>query len=43
MGWHKIDPQTGEPAKDAHSALSREPDFVLLERFHFMCSGSRNV
>lgn len=30
MGWHKIDPQTGEPAKDAHSALSREPDFVLL-------------
>lgn len=30
MGWHKIDPKTGAPAKDAHSALCQPPDFVLL-------------
>lgn len=30
MGWYKIDPRTGAPAKDAHSALSQPPDFVLL-------------
>ena len=30
MGWWKIDPRTGAPAKDAHSALSKPPDFVLL-------------
>ena len=30
MGWWKIDPETGMPAKDSHSALSRPPDFVLL-------------
>jgi hypothetical protein len=30
MGWHKIDPRTGAPAKDAHSNLSKPPDFVLL-------------
>jgi hypothetical protein len=30
MGWHKIDPKTGAPAKDAHSKLSQPPDFVLL-------------
>src|SRR5262249_55050536 len=30
MGWHKIDPNTGAPAKNAHSALSQPPDFVLL-------------
>jgi hypothetical protein len=30
MGWHKIDPRTGAPAKDAHSAVSQPPDFVLL-------------
>jgi hypothetical protein len=30
MGWWKIDPDSGAPAKDAHSALSRPPDFVLL-------------
>jgi len=30
MGWWKIDPDSGMPAKDTHSALSRPPDFVLL-------------
>jgi hypothetical protein len=30
MGWWKIDPETGMPAKDARSALSRPPEFVLL-------------
>jgi hypothetical protein len=30
MGWWKIDPETGFPVKDAHSALSHPPDFVLL-------------
>jgi hypothetical protein len=30
MGWHKINPNTGAPAKDSHSALSKPPDFVLL-------------
>lgn len=30
MGWHKIDPKTGAPAKDAQSALSQPRDFVLL-------------
>ena len=30
MGWHKIDPETGKPAKNAPSALSQPPDFVLL-------------
>lgn len=30
MGWWKIDPRTGAPARDARSALSRPPDFVLL-------------
>jgi hypothetical protein len=30
MGWHKIDPKTGKPAKNSPSALSQPPDFVLL-------------
>jgi hypothetical protein len=30
MGWWRIDPETGMPAKDARSALSRPPDVVLL-------------
>ena len=30
MGWYKIDPASGAPAKDAPSALSQPPDFVLL-------------
>jgi hypothetical protein len=30
MGWWKIDPETGAPAKDARSTLSRAPEFVLL-------------
>jgi len=30
MGWWRIDPQTGMPLKGASSALSRPPDFVLL-------------
>src|SRR5262245_27586364 len=30
MGWWRIDPATGEPAKDAQSSLSRPPEFVLL-------------
>jgi hypothetical protein len=30
MGWHKIDPKTGAPPEHAQSALSRPPDFVLL-------------
>jgi len=30
MGWHRIDPKTGEPVKGGHSALSKPPDFVLL-------------
>jgi hypothetical protein len=30
MGWWKIDPETGMPLKDAPSALSRSPEFVLL-------------
>jgi hypothetical protein len=30
MGWWKIDPETGEPAKDKPSKLSKPPDFVLL-------------
>jgi hypothetical protein len=30
MGWWRIDPNTGKPAKDAASKLSRPPDFVLL-------------
>ena len=30
MGWWKIDPGTGMPLKEGHSALSRPPEFVLL-------------
>jgi hypothetical protein len=30
MGWWRIDPETGFPAEGAASALSRPPDFVLL-------------
>jgi hypothetical protein len=30
MGWYRIDPETGQPLQDHHSALSRPPDFVLL-------------
>ncbi len=30
MGWWQIDPQTGMPAQAAQSALSRPPEFVLL-------------
>jgi hypothetical protein len=30
MGWWRIDPETGKPAEDGHSKLSRPPDFVLL-------------
>src|SRR5262245_51285612 len=30
MGWWRIDPETGMPAKDAASRLSRPPEFVLL-------------
>jgi hypothetical protein len=30
MGWWKIDPATGEALQDSASALSRPPDFVLL-------------
>jgi hypothetical protein len=30
LGWWRIDPETGKPAKDARSQLSRPPEFVLL-------------
>ena len=30
MGWWRIDPETGMPQEGASSALSRPPDFVLL-------------
>jgi hypothetical protein len=30
MGWWKIDPATGKPLKESCSALSRPPDFMLL-------------
>src|SRR5262245_52817904 len=30
MGWWRIEPETGMPAKDAYSKLSHPPDFVLL-------------
>ena len=30
MGWWQIDPETGRPAEGATSALSRPPEFVLL-------------
>jgi hypothetical protein len=30
MGWWRIDPESGLPAAGAASALSRPPDFVLL-------------
>jgi hypothetical protein len=30
MGWWRIEPETGMPAKGAHSKLSQPPDFVLL-------------
>src|SRR5262245_19290253 len=30
MGWWKIEPETGMPAKDSRSTLSRPPEFVLL-------------
>ena len=30
MGWWPIDPATGQPVENASSALSRPPDFVLL-------------
>jgi hypothetical protein len=30
MGWWRIDPETGEPAAEGSSKLSRPPEFVLL-------------
>jgi hypothetical protein len=30
MGWYKIDPATGKPLNNSPSALSKPPDFVLL-------------
>jgi hypothetical protein len=30
MGWWRIDPESGNPAEDTASAMSRPPDFVLL-------------
>jgi hypothetical protein len=30
MGWWRIDPATGKPARESRSKLSRPPDFVLL-------------
>jgi hypothetical protein len=30
MGWWQIDPETGKPAQDFRSKLSKPPDFVLL-------------
>jgi hypothetical protein len=30
VGWWRIDPESGKPAKDARSRWSRPPEFVLL-------------
>jgi hypothetical protein len=30
MGWWRIDPATGKPARESSSKLSRPPNFVLL-------------
>jgi len=30
MGWWRIEPETGMPARESSSKLSRPPDFVLL-------------